>query len=360
MGDGVKVDPGALVDYSEQLTAISDNALGTIKKYAADNLEISDDLQVALVIAMPTTPTWANLKMQKDVSEQTAKRVADLMSKLGDKLNEAARNYKKSEGEGSAKILKVWGEGVPDDFEEEPHGHGDTNWDGSDLKLKVPHWDKKAPEALKLINDSFGEVGGIPIEDVINYIVGFWEPGFDVMKWLEDTIPDWGELEGLAAQHGELQDAYNKIRTELEDGMDYLGSHWDGPAAAAFEFHIRKHWLDGLETIADLHRLMKDGFDALASLIDAAIWVFVAVWCGWIKEAKRVIKEIKDDFLAALEKGPQALWDLGQSLWDLLMNLLDLVLKVGEALIDFLKFLASAVDLAAELFGGSMRDMAKT
>ncbi|GAB3410429.1 hypothetical protein [Flindersiella endophytica] len=360
MGDGVKVDPGALVDYSEQLGAISENALGTIKKYASDNLEITDELQVALVIAMPTTPTWATLDMQKDVSQQVAKYVADLMSKLGDTLYEAARNYKKGESEGSAKILKVWGEGVPDDFEEEPHRKGDTNWDGSDLKLTVPHWHKRAPDALKLINESFGDVGGIPIEDVINYIVGLWEPGFDVMKWLKEVIPDWGELEGLGAQHGELQDAYNKIRTEIEDGMDYLGSHWDGPAAGAFEFHVRKHWLDGLETIADLHRTLKEGFQALASLIDAAIWVWVAAWCGWIEEAKRIVKEIKDDFLAALDNGPQALWDLGKSLWDLLMNLLDLVIKVGDALIDFLKTIGSFIDYAAEIFGGSMSDMAKT
>jgi hypothetical protein len=339
------------MDYSEQLTAISENAMGTIKQYISDNLEISDDLQVALVIAMPTTPTWATMDMQKDGSKQVAEYTSDLMSKLGDKLHDAARNYKKGESAGSSLIMKVWGEGVPDDYEEEPHRKGDTNWDGSDLKLKVPKWEKKAPEALELVVGLVDvEIAGISLTDIINYLTGF-----DVMAWLEDVVPDWGELEGIGAQHGELQEAYTKIRSEIEDGMDYLGSHWDGRAAAAFEHHVRKNWLNGLETIADLHRTNKYCFDALASLIDASIWLWVGMWSQWIKEAKRLLKDV-----TASLTDPAALWELGESLVGILGDLLDLVLKIGEALIDFLKAVGSAVELACEILGGALSGMAKS
>jgi len=250
-------------------------------------------------------------------------------------LTAAADSYDREDRESARQIFTAASHIMPKDYSELDKADESVSAfpNKPNVDLPVPKDVEKAPPYRKQFHKDLDTVS--PWVEAIT--------GHDVLHWALSLVhPEWGRLDmiGEAYAHGSAW--YSAIADDMQTGMDTLSPHWtDGEASAAFDYFIRKRWMEHLEARSVAERMASEWFvynsefiDALIELVAGAVHVFA--------DAAKKIHDAMDDMSAV------DYWETAKDLLKAVVALFKFLKTIGKTLGDLSELEDVAIDLAVD------------
>jgi hypothetical protein len=282
------VQPRYLRGYAQQIDGNRTGALTQLEKFCAAN-------------CIDVRGLDGLLAPERDVVRSLANTFETLMADAGVGLNNvayylrlAAYDYERADTKAAEAIWlsgRKWT--VPDDYRE--HDISDTGGgfsDGATVNLAPPqfpppnHDNQRAREEL---HDLLA-----PVNRDVKRLTGQ-----DLVAVVERIVyPDWGTLRRVAAAYNEMKRGYDSIAEDLSDGMDHLSPHWtsdgDGGASAAFDYDIRKRWVQGFRALADAADAARRCTEWMANAYEYVVTGLLVALAFYIARATKVLAKLKE------------------------------------------------------------------
>lgn len=247
-----RVDPGQLRAYSTQLHRNAD-ALETLTSYCDRHCTDTAGLTGMLWAAgIPAVRGFAAIQRRVlPAGREHLDTTADL-------LELSARRYAEGDRAAADRMWTVSPAWRADSLhrEGEHRGHAGDYHDPATVDPEPPTARDELAKKVERVNSLVKE-----IDHWIQKVAPELSLHDRVMPWLTG---DFGRLREIADGYAALSGGARAIDANLIHGMDSLSTAWDGDAAAAFDYHVRRRWHDALVCEAAICTACAEGLQWLA------------------------------------------------------------------------------------------------